>query len=392
MHMDFDNVQDIHSDKDSGKIKRLAVDVKGGSYDIHIGAGLLHTPEDYIPNKLEGRTVFVLSDRNVSGLYGDMVTASIEAQGATVYQLLVDGGEKSKSFSDFERLSNEMLAKKVTRDSVLIALGGGVVGDLGGFLASTIVRGISYIQMPTTLLAQVDSSVGGKTAINTQYGKNLVGTFYQPDSVIIDVDVLSTLPPREYMAGVAEVLKYGLIVDLEFFEYLEAHAPDIVKQDPYICEQMIYQSCAAKAAIVSMDEKETSGQRILLNLGHTFGHALELIAGYNGDVLHGEAVAVGMLMALDVSCKLGNVSEGDVARVRKLYANIGLPQTLDDLGLAFSDVETMVARIYELMLGDKKATRHGIKFVILSKIGQAVVNADLEEEFIKDTLRYFIQQ
>lgn len=364
--------------------KTLSVDLGRDSYDIHIGTGLLADIHRYIPFSLAHRKVFILTDKNVESIYATRVMDAFEKQGADVKLLVVEGGEKSKSFAEFERLSSEMLSCKATRDSVLVALGGGVVGDLGGFIASTIVRGISYIQIPTSLLAQVDSSVGGKTAINTSFGKNLVGTFYQPKSVIIDLEVLETLPSREYKAGLAEVVKYGVIADSAFFEYLAGHVEALNALDFEVCREIVLKSCVTKADIVSMDEKETKGMRALLNLGHTFGHALELMAGYNGDVLHGEAVSVGMVMAAQASCDRGDISDADVQRLVRLLKGLALPVSFDDLGLAV-DPEQM----YDLMLGDKKATKDGIGFVVLSEIGKAVVRSDLSKDFILKLISEF---
>ena len=372
----------IQSNQD---IKRLSVDLADAPYDIYIGEGLLGNIGAYIPFSLENRTVFILTDENVRSLYADKVETVLRSCGAQTHVLTIKGGESSKSFSDYERLSGEMLSHKATRDSLLIALGGGVVGDLGGFLASTIVRGIPYIQVPTTVLAQVDSSVGGKTAINTSFGKNLIGTFYQPHAVIIDLKTLKTLSEREYKAGIAEALKYGIIADFPFFEYIEANVDALNAMDDAVCQKVVYTSCATKADIVALDEKETTGARALLNLGHTFGHALELMAGYNGDVLHGEAVSVGMVMAAQASCDLGDLSEDDVARITALLRALKLPVTIPELG-----VKVDVDEMYSLMLGDKKATKDGIGFIVLTRIGGACVRSDLSQDFISKLIQKFI--
>ncbi len=355
----------------------LTLDLGAHSYALHIGTDLLDNIEAYIPLSLEKRKVFILTDETVKPLYADTIMSVFKAQGALPFLLCVKGGEESKSFSEFERLSHEILSHQVTRDSLLVALGGGVVGDLGGFLASTLLRGIPYIQVPTTLLAQVDSSVGGKTAINTPYGKNLVGTFYQPKSVIIDLNTLKTLPVREYRAGLAESVKYGLIEDVSFFEYLETNSARLNAMDMEVCQEIVLKSCETKARIVSQDEKETKGKRALLNLGHTFGHALETLAGYTGDVLHGEGVSVGMVMAAQASHELGMFSQEDVIRLTRLLRALALPVSIKDLGVSVTPT-----KMYTLMCGDKKATKDGIGFILLDKIGQARLRSDLSEEFI----------
>lgn len=359
----------------NNKDEVLTVALGKNAYDIHIGIDTLGKASSAIPLPLKGRKVFVLTDEIVGDFYADMLLKALNDQGAICHLMTVEGGEASKSLSDYDRLSNEMLSHKVSRDSVLITLGGGVVGDLGGFLASTIVRGIPYVQIPTTLLAQVDSSVGGKTAINTTHGKNLIGTFYQPKSVIIDLNTLKTLPARQYKAGLAEVVKYGIISNRTFFDYLNANSEALNDMNPDVCQEIVLQSCKAKSSIVAQDEKETKGMRALLNLGHTFGHALELLAGYNGDVLHGEAVSVGMVMAAQLSCDLGMIAEDDVACVSSLLEKLGIPTTVKGLNMSPCEDE-----IYNLMLGDKKATKDGIGFIVLNGIGDACVRHDISKE------------
>ncbi len=383
-----------HLKKTKVSTESLPVYLEGRSYKIHIGRGLLNNFKDFIPFPLDQRKLFLLTDENVNRLYAEHVLNTLREYGALPVLLTVKGGETSKSFSDFERLSNEILSHKVTRDSILIALGGGVVGDLGGFLASTIVRGIPYIQIPTTLLAQVDSSVGGKTAINTAYGKNLLGTFYQPDAVIIDPETLQTLSKREYRAGLAEIVKYGLINDLPFFEFLEENSKSLNPIDTPInmelCQTIILKSCAIKAKIVSEDEKETENARILLNLGHTFGHALELIAGYNGKILHGEGVSVGMMMAAQASLDLECLSKNDFNRIRTLLQSLGLPVSISDLDLdpLKTDINILPEQMYDLMLGDKKAIRKGIRFILFDgAIGQTNVRSDLSQDFVLNLIK-----
>ncbi|WP_425450290.1 3-dehydroquinate synthase [Virgifigura deserti] len=354
-------------------IERLGVDLGARSYEILVGSGLLATAGHCIKPLLKQPRVIVLSDRAVADLYLATLTRALDDAGIAHEAIIVPVGEQTKSFGELARVVDALLAARVERGTTLVALGGGVIGDLGGFAASIVLRGIDFIQIPTTLLAQVDSSVGGKTGINTTHGKNLVGSFYQPRLVIADIDALSTLPRRELAAGYAEVAKYGLIGDAAFFGWLEGHAAGLIEGDEAARQHAVLKSCAAKAAVVASDERE-AGARALLNFGHTFGHALEAECGYSDELLHGEAVAVGMVMAFDLSARLGLCPLEDAARVSRHLASVGLPTT----PAAISDRVWDPDRLIEHMQQDKKVQDGKITFVLARGIGEAFLARDVE--------------
>jgi 3-dehydroquinate synthase len=309
--------------------------------------------------------------------------ASLASAGIGVSSVKVPAGESSKSFRHFERVCDSLIAAKIERDDIIIALGGGVVGDLGGFAASVVRRGVDYVQVPTTLLAQVDSSVGGKTAINARQGKNLIGAFYQPILVVADTALLDTLPEREFRAGYAEVVKYGLLGDADFFEWLDANWRDLFAGGP-AREHAIAVSCRAKAALVARDERET-GDRMLLNLGHTFGHAFEAAAGFSDKLLHGEAVALGMSLAFEFSVRHGLISKHDADRVIAHLAATGLPTHVKAVaGGNWPGVDAMM----DLISQDKKVKRGQLTFILVRRIGQAFVCRDVEA----DEVRAFIAE
>ena len=303
-------------------IQKVEMDLSNRSYSIHIGKGLLAQAVDLIPIDMSDKKIFILYDQNVYP-YVQTLEEALAGKIHSSKTLALKGGEPTKSYDGLQRTLDWLLENKVDRQSVLIAFGGGVIGDLGGFAASVVMRGIAYIQIPTTLLAQVDSSVGGKTGINTAQGKNLVGSFYQPKAVLCDIGTLGTLPERELRAGYAEIVKYGLINDLPFFEWLEENGEKVLALDSDAVIYAVETSCNAKAAIVAADEKE-AGQRALLNLGHTFGHALEAAAKYDGRLLHGEAVSIGIMMAFDLSVKMGLCPQEDPSRVAAHLKQSGL--------------------------------------------------------------------
>ena len=278
--------------------------------------------------------------------------------------------------------SNPRVFSLSSRDSIVVAVGGGVIGDLTGYAASSVLRGVSYVQVPTSLLAQVDSSVGGKTGINTKQGKNLVGAFYQPDAVIADIETLSTLPKRELLAGYAEVVKYGLIGDAGFFEWLEEHGKDIAALDSEALSYAIETSAKAKADVVIADEKE-QGRRALLNLGHTFGHALEAAAGYDGRLLHGEAVSMGMVMAFDLSSRIGLCSRQDYERVEQHLISVGLPTRASFINPA---IKANADQLLDIMGNDKKVKQGKINFILVKRIGEAFVTADVPLEVVRSVL------
>jgi 3-dehydroquinate synthase len=328
------------------------------SYPIHIGSGLLQQ-HGLLRAAIRGRQVLVLSNTTVAPLYADRVHAALD--GLRWRAVDLPDGEQHKRIEQCERVWQELADLKAQRDACLIALGGGVIGDLGGFAAACYMRGIDFIQLPTTLLAMVDSSVGGKTAVNLPQGKNLVGAFWQPRLVLADVATLATLPEREYRAGLAEVLKYGAIGDLAFFAWLEAHAEALLARDEAAVIEAVRRSCAHKAGVVERDERET-GERALLNFGHTYGHALETLGDYD-TLLHGEAVAIGMVLAAELSARLGMAESGAAERLARLLTRLGLPTARPEWARA----EAMV----NLMRLDKKALSDRLRLILWRDVGRA---------------------
>jgi 3-dehydroquinate synthase len=365
--------------------RTIRVDLAGRAYDIAIGPGLLDRAGELSRPLLASPRVIVVSDETVAPLYGARLAASLSRSGITADTVTVPAGESSKEFASFGRLMNALLDKRPDRRTTLVALGGGVVGDLTGFAASVLLRGVDFIQVPTTLLAQVDSSVGGKTGINTRHGKNLVGSFYQPRLVLADTAVLDSLPRRELLAGYAEVAKYGLIDDPAFWDWCEANGAAVLAGDAAARTYAIEQSCRSKARIVAADERETTDLRALLNLGHTFGHALEAETGFGPDLLHGEAVGAGMAMAFDLSARLGLCPAADAERVRHHLGTVGLPVRLRTIG--GDNRRTWEAgRLIEHMHGDKKAEAGKLTFVLARGIGRAFVMRDVDETRLRSLL------
>ena len=354
----------------------ITVDVELGerSYPIFIGQGLLNKAELVAPYLGKGRVVIVSNDV-VAPLYMSKVKQLFPEQ--NVAEIILPDGEAHKDLDAISHIYNSLLAGKYDRNTLLVALGGGVVGDITGFAAATYLRGINFIQIPTTLLAQVDSSVGGKTGVNHPLGKNMIGAFYQPRCVLADTDVLSTLPQREMKAGLAEVLKYGLVYDADFFDWLDSNSQGITESDAALLSQAIKICCEIKAEVVAADEKE-SGVRALLNLGHTFGHAIETASGY-GNWLHGETVAMGMVMAADLSHRLGWIDLKVAQRIRAvLEENFGMP--------VLPPADIPVEQYLDLMLSDKKAESGKIRFVLLKAIGGGVVDGNIEPSLLEGTL------
>ena len=366
-------------------IRTIKVDLAGRSYDIAIGPGLIDQAGALCRPLLPAPKVVIVSDETVAPLYGDRLAASFDKAGIKTSAVTVAAGETSKEFSAFGKLMNELLDRRPDRKTTLVALGGGVVGDLAGFAAAVLLRGVDFIQVPTTLLAQVDSSVGGKTGINTRHGKNLVGAFYQPRLVLADTDVLDTLPKRELLAGYAEVAKYGLIDDPDFFAWCEANGADVLAGDAAKRTHAIEQSCLAKARIVAADERETTDLRALLNLGHTFGHALEAETGFGSDLLHGEAVGTGMALAFDLSARLGLCPKSDAERVRRHLGSVGLPMRLRAIG-GDNRRQWDAARLIDHMHGDKKAEAGRLTFVLARGIGKAFVSREVDEAALRGLL------
>jgi 3-dehydroquinate synthase len=353
----------------------LSVDLGPRSYPIHIGTGTLGRSELYSPY-LRGK-VLIVTNETIAPIYLDRVRNTLAQH--TPGTLVLPDGEDHKTLETTARIYDALLAGKFGRDGTLVALGGGVVGDLVGFAAATYQRGVDFIQVPTTLLAQVDSSVGGKTGVNHPAGKNMIGAFHQPRAVITDIDTLRTLPERELSAGIAEVVKYGLLGDTDFFEWLEDHVAHLRRCDPAMLAVAIRRSCQNKARIVAADERE-SGQRALLNLGHTFAHAIETAMGY-GHWLHGEAVGAGMCMAADLSLRLGWLTEDEHNRAVATIAEAGLPVRLPP-ALTPDD-------FHRCMALDKKVMGGRIRLVLLQGIGRAVVTNDYDDGKLQETLEHF---
>lgn len=361
--------------------KTLSVGLGARAYDIHIGPGLLDGLADALAPFLKRQRVLVISDTTVSGLYRDRVEAQLQAAGLEVGWVAVPAGEASKSYARFAEVCDAALAFGMERSDVIVAFGGGVVGDLAGYVAASLLRGLDFLQVPTSLLAQVDSSVGGKTGINSPHGKNLIGAFHQPKAVLIDIDLLTSLSDRELRAGFAEVIKYGLIDQPDFYDWLEANFERVLARDPDALSHAIYRSCQAKAETVAADETE-KGRRALLNLGHTFAHALEAEAGYDGRLLHGEAVAIGLVMAHDLSARLGLIDQQTAARVQGFIAKAGLPTSP-----AFpSNQAPSVARMLLHMRKDKKASAGQMTFILSRALGDSFQSRDVPLDRLQDTL------
>ena len=363
----------------------LKVDLAGRSYDIAIGPGLIDRIGELSTPLLARPRVIIVTDETVAPLYAARVYQSFKNANVTAELIVVPAGESSKEFGSFGRLMNALLDRRPDRKTTLVALGGGVIGDLTGFAAAVLLRGVDFIQVPTTLLAQVDSSVGGKTGINTLHGKNLVGAFYQPRLVVADTGVLDTLPRRELLAGYAEVAKYGLIDDAAFWDWCEQNGAAVLAGDAAQRTYAIEKSCQAKARIVAADERETTDLRALLNLGHTFGHALEAETGFGPDLLHGEAVGTGMTMAFDLSAALGLCPAADARRVRKHLDEVGLPVRLRSIG-GDNRRQWDAARLIEHMHGDKKAEGGRLTFILARGIGKAFVSRDVDMAALRGLL------
>jgi 3-dehydroquinate synthase len=370
----------------------VTVDVALGAraYDIVIGRDLLPSLGRRVAALRPGARAAIVTDRNVARHWLAKTEASLAEAGIASSHIIVEEGEGSKSYAGLAQVSEALIGAKIERNDLVVALGGGVVGDLAGFAAAILRRGVDFVQVPTSLLAQVDSSVGGKTGINSPQGKNLLGAFHQPVLVVADTAVLDTLTPRQFRAGYAEVAKYGVLGDEAFFSWLEANQADIFAGGA-AREHAIATSCRAKAAIVSRDERET-GERALLNLGHTFGHALEAATGFSERLFHGEAVSVGMVLAAELSVRLGMIGEADAARVRRHLAEVGLPTRLQDIaGFAqegLADADALMA----LMAQDKKVKRGRLTFILLAAVGRAVIAPDVDPPLVRDFLHAKLAQ
>lgn len=360
----------------------ISVDLDTRSYDIVIGNGLLNAEQLALHFPI--KNTVIISDTNVAKHHLSALEKALDEAGISHSAHIIPAGEKSKSFVELQALLDHVFTLHPERQITLIALGGGVVGDLTGFAASILLRGVNFIQIPTTILAQVDSSVGGKTGINHSSGKNVIGSFYQPKRVIIDLDLLRSLPKREFLAGYAEMAKYGLITDQAFFDHLVAHFDDLLALNTATLAPAIRRCCEIKADVVARDEKE-SGVRALLNLGHTFGHALEAELGYSDKLLHGEAVAIGMVMAADLSERLGHCPTGIAKKIAAHLDEIGLPSNLSHIAHHWKR-----EAIFSHMRYDKKVEQGKLVFILLRNIGEAFVDKNVPEDVVKETIDAFI--
>ncbi len=355
-------------------MQTLNVELASRSYPIYIGRHLLSRAELILPH-LKRKQVAIVTNTTVAPLYLDKLSKTLAEAGVKITPIILPDGEAYKNSETLNKIYDALLENHCERSTTLIALGGGVIGDLTGYAAATFLRGVPFIQIPTTLLSQVDSSVGGKTGINHPLGKNMIGAFYQPQAVLADIDTLQTLPPREFSAGVAEVVKYGLIRDADFFDWLETNVEKLMGLDEAVLSYAIYRSCQNKAEVVARDEHE-NGERALLNLGHTFGHAIENAMGY-GVWLHGEAVAAGMMMAADLSRRMGWLSHQEVERIHALLTKAKLPLDAPQLG---------VEKYLALMQLDKKVADGKIRLILQQGIGKSVITSDYDVEKLRETL------
>lgn len=366
---------------DIGGHEAVHVDLGDRSYDIIIGPNSLARAGEFIKPVLALPHCIIVTDDNVAPLHLETLKKSLEANGIKSDVIIMPAGETTKSFDHLAKLMNDILALGIERKTTLVALGGGVIGDLTGFAAAIALRGINFIQIPTTLLAQVDSSVGGKTGINVAAGKNLIGAFYQPQLVLADTTVLNTLPRRDFLAGYGEVVKYGAINQPEFFTWLENHGSDMIDGDVAARMHAVKISCQAKAEVVSLDEKE-QGMRALLNLGHTFGHALESAVGYGARLLHGEAVSIGMVIAFDLSANLGLCPAEDASRLRRHLAAVGLPTAPTAIAGMSWNADDLIARMGK----DKKVSAGMINFVLARGLGKSFTTSDVDFDMLHETI------
>jgi 3-dehydroquinate synthase len=360
--------------------ERVPVKLGKRSYDIIVGERVLADAGKLIAPHLKSKQVVVISDEQVARFHLHRLTNALEAAGIRYRTVIIGPGESTKSLTAFSELMETLLEQSPDRDTTLLALGGGVVGDVTGFAASILLRGVDFIQIPTTLLAQVDSSVGGKTGINSRFGKNLIGSFHQPKFVLADVATLATLPKRELLAGYAETLKYGLIKDQKFFAWLEKNGEAMLSGNNALLIHAVVESCKAKAAIVAADEKE-SGKRALLNFGHTFAHALEAETGYSDKLLHGEAVAIGMILALQLSVKMKLCKETELKRVLSHYKAMGLPASPLNV-LPKWDID----RLMEHFAHDKKTRQGQLNFILTRGVGKAHIEKNIYKSMVSAVL------
>ncbi len=363
-------------------METVHVGLEGREYDIHIGPGLLAQSGALIGPMLARKQVCVVTDENVAALHLETLRNGLAADGIAMEALVLPAGESTKSWAYLEQTVEWLLSQRVERKDLVVALGGGVIGDLTGFAAAILRRGVGFVQIPTSLLAQVDSSVGGKTGINSPLGKNLVGAFHQPRLVLADIDVLGTLTPRDFLAGYGEVVKYGMLGDANFFEWLEAQGPALAAGDEAARIAAVKRSCEMKAEIVMRDETE-QGDRALLNLGHTFCHALEAATGYGDRLLHGEGVAVGCALAFELSMRLGLCAQEAPSRVREHLRAMSMKVDLKDIEGELPDADALL----DLMGQDKKVVDGQLRFILARGIGEAFVTADVPRDVVRQLLR-----
>ncbi|SMY07502.1 3-dehydroquinate synthase [Flavimaricola marinus] len=364
-------------------LESVRVDLPGREYDILIGNGLLSEADKHIAPLLRRKRVAIVTESTVAGLHLDRLTQALGNGGIDSETLILTPGEATKNWTDLGRVVEWLLTEKVERNDIVIAFGGGVIGDLVGFAAAILRRGVRFIQIPTSLLAQVDSSVGGKTGINTSHGKNLVGAFHQPSLVLADIGLLATMPRRDLLAGYGEVVKYGLLGDAAFFEWLETAGQDLANGDTDALTRAVRRSCEMKAEIVMRDETE-QGDRALLNLGHTFCHALEAATGYDGArLLHGEGVSVGCALAFELSARMGLCSQEVPSRVRAHLKQMGMKTDLTDIDGELPDAQALLA----LMGQDKKVVAGTLNFILARGIGEAFVTSDVPRDAVLGVLR-----
>ena len=362
-------------------MKTVTVPLENRSYDILIGENLISNIPSYLENLLSRKFIAIVTDKNVESLHLSKFVKALSEAGIETNILAINPGEGSKSWETLQMTIDWMLASKIERNDIVVALGGGVVGDLVGFAAAILRRGIRYIQCPTSLLAQVDSSVGGKTGINTIHGKNLVGAFYQPTKVIADISTLNTIKERDFLAGYGEVVKYGLLGDYKFYCWLETNFAKIKERDTKTLIEAVAHSCEMKAEIVINDEKEL-GNRALLNLGHTFCHALEAATGYSDRMLHGEGVAIGCKLAFDLSAKMGLTSQEDPVRIKQHFSEMGMMNSIQDIVGIIPDGD----RLVELMFQDKKVVNGKLNLILAKGIGKAFIARDIDPNLIKSVI------
>ncbi len=363
-------------------IETVSVPLPGREYNIRVGQGLIASAGSEIAPLLRRKKVAVVTDENVGAIHLETLRAGLEAEGITMTALTLPAGEGTKSWPHFTRTVEWLLSEQVERRDVVVALGGGVIGDLVGFAASVLRRGVRFVQIPTSLLAQVDSSVGGKTGINTPHGKNLVGAFHQPSLVLADTDALGTLAQRDFLAGYGEVIKYGLLGDANFFEWLEKNAPKMAAGDVEACIYAVKRSVEMKAEIVLRDETE-QGDRALLNLGHTFCHAFEAATGYSDRLLHGEGVAIGCALAFELSSRLGLCPQEDPSRLRQHLREMGTKVDLADIPGDLPDAD----KLLDLMGQDKKVIDGQLRFILARGIGKAFVTSDVPRDMVRTLLQ-----